>query len=113
MKADIQNDNGIVLVKIHENFDIVSLSNLKTELFNFTQDTYKKVILDLSNVKFLDSTAIGIIVKTALQAQENSVKLAVVNLDENIYKLFTMSNLHRIVSIFENMNKAVDYVNQA
>ena len=113
MNADIYNENGILFVNIDENFDIGSISNLKDQILESIEtQKYNRIILDLTRVRFLDSTAIGIIIKIALNSKEKKARFALINLDENIYKLFTMSNLQRVVQIFSDKKQAIQFMNE-
>ncbi len=99
---------GIPMIEIKGNFDLTNSHDIKEKLNHLlSENSISDIILDLTNLKFVDSSAIGVIVKLALKLKESQGRIVIVNTSQNIKKLFTMSNLNSIVNIVENFDIAV------
>ena len=73
---------------------------------NITED-YNFIVLDMGRVTFMDSLSLGMLVPLLLYTRRMGGNMAVVNLDENIRKLFRMLNLDRIIQVFGGEDEAV------
>ena len=58
------------------------------------------MIVDLSGVTFIDSTALGVLVSGAKRVRPRNGNLDIVCTDENIIRIFEITGLDRIFGIF-------------
>ncbi len=84
-------------ITIKPNVDVVAsmAKKLKDELNAQVQESPKDLILDLSEVKMIDSVGIGVIIATHNTLNKTGGKLKVVNVGKDIYGLFTTMRLDR------------------
>uniref|UniRef100_A0A7V4NGA5 Anti-sigma factor antagonist n=1 Tax=Fervidobacterium pennivorans TaxID=93466 RepID=A0A7V4NGA5_FERPE len=73
---------------------------------------FKKVILDLSKTKYIDSTGLGVMVAIHKQALMNAGAVVFLNLDSNIKGLLKMTALDRILNIYDNEKEAIEFLNK-
>ncbi|MCT4585299.1 MAG: STAS domain-containing protein [Peptostreptococcaceae bacterium] len=66
-----------------------------------------KIVLDFTNLTYLNSMGLGIIVKAYTKASEEDRKLWVCGLSENIKKLFSITKLDNIITIKEDLEDAL------
>lgn len=66
-----------------------------------------RVVLDLSEVGFLDSTGLGVVVKALKRVRENEGTLNVVVADERIAKVFRITGLDKVVELHGDRASAV------
>lgn len=55
--------------------------------------------LDFKDVEMIDSSGLGLLVDVHKQAQENNLKVIMVNINENIEKLYKITMLDNIFNI--------------
>ncbi len=112
MGVKIDEINGIPLVKIDEDFDITNAGEVKAILNEYIEDKQtKKLIIDLSKVDFIDSTAIGVIVKSSLlMLNKYKGKLVLINVQEALQDFFSKSNLDKFIEIFDNLEQALNFL---
>jgi anti-sigma B factor antagonist len=67
----------------------------------------KRVIVDLSGVTFIDSTALGVLVSGAKRVRPRNGNLDIVCTDENIIRIFEITGLDRIFGIFSSRGEAL------
>ncbi len=108
MGISCTSENRTLIVKITGEIDHYSANDIK----NKTDKEYKRlnsknILFDLSNVTFMDSSGIGVIMGRYKNAVANGGKVAAVSINENIKKIFELSGLFKIIKYYENPEKAL------
>ena len=96
---------GIVILE--GEIDIYSAPEFKEVLVNGIEGGAKRVIVDLSAVTFIDSTALGVLVSGAKRVRPRNGNLDIVCTDENIIRIFEITGLDRIFGIFPSRGEAL------
>lgn len=92
-------DDGHLVVASGE-LDIAATPRLSTVLAMAAARPGGRLVLDLSDVSFVDSTALGTILKAAAQFDESGTLLAVVVPEGPVRRLLEMTNLTQRVRLF-------------
>src|SRR5271154_6292599 len=94
--------DGVPVVMAAGEFDASTAPELRSAL-DAISDSSKKVIVDLSNVTFLDSTALGALVYTAkrLSAKHPNAHLVLVVTHPHIMKVFEVTGLDHVFAIVQ------------
>lgn len=61
----------------------------------------RKVIFDFSNISFMDSAGIGMVLGRYKLAQMLDGELEIINVNKSMKKIFDMSGVSRIINIIE------------
>jgi anti-sigma B factor antagonist len=67
----------------------------------------KKIILNLGDVNYIDSSGIGELVSTYTTVQKNGGKFKLLNLTKKIQELLQITKLLTVFEVFENEQDAV------
>ena len=100
-------ENGHLVVATGE-LDMSATPRLSTVLAMASASPGGRLVLDLSEVSFLDSTALGTILKAASQLDESGTNLAVVAPDGPVRRLLEMTNLTQRFRLFATREEALD-----
>lgn len=65
------------------------------------------IILDLSELKFMDSSGIGVILGRFKEIQKIGGKLVIAGMNDTVNKIFNLSGLQKIIKTFDSVPKAV------
>lgn len=97
-----------LVVEVRENrLDARIALSIKNYLIEkFDQGTFNLVI-DLKEVNFIDSSALGAFV-TALKLLGNRGSLVLAGVNENVMEIFRLTRMDRIFQIFETASDAVN-----
>lgn len=100
--------NDIRIVKFSGAILKVDSDEIEKELSKLTQSSVKKIILDLSKVHHICSTALGIFVATKrkLKPMDGDIKIIVV--DEDLIQLFEITMLDKVFEIFPDLASALE-----
>jgi anti-sigma B factor antagonist len=112
----IQPNIGVEYV---ENATIVSFTDekiLEEKDINSLQESIMSVIeqaerinliLDFSNVKFLSSAVLGLLIRISKRIYEHEGRLRLCNIDPKIYEIFKITRLTKTFDIYKNIESAV------
>ena len=98
-------DVGVVMLE--GEVDIYSAPEFKEVLVGGIEGGAKRVIVDLSKVTFIDSTALGVLVSGAKRVRPRNGNLDIVCTDENIIRIFEITGLDRIFRIYPSRGEAI------
>lgn len=97
----------VPVVAVSGEVDVYSAPTLKEKLTQQLQTGASALVVDLSEVAFLDSTGLGALVEARAAATEAGGALPIVCNQERILKLFTITGLDGVFAIHSTVDDAV------
>jgi anti-sigma B factor antagonist len=98
--------DGIPVVGVSGEVDVYAAPELRERLTEVLADG-RSVVVDLTEVGFLDSTGLGALVSARASATERGGSLPLVCTHERILKLFTITGLDGVFEIHGTVDEAV------
>jgi anti-sigma B factor antagonist len=95
-----------VLEPLSEALDASNSKDLKAQLAAIFP-AHRKVLLDLGQVDFVDSTGCGAIIASLISARNAGAELKLCNSKGKVRTLFELVRMHHILDIFETREQAV------
>lgn len=109
MKIHEQIKEGITVIKLSGK--LISgpeLMGLKTAFQNtVNQDRHKKVLLDLGDVSWMDSSGLGVIVSGHTTIRRAGGEMKILNATKKIHELFIITKLITVFDTFQDENEAL------
>ena len=102
-----QSIGGYPVVAVRGEVDVYSAPALKESLTELLRSGVRTVVVDLTEVAFLDSTGLGALVEARAAATEAGGSLPLVCSQERILKLFTITGLDGVFAIHPTVDEAV------
>ena len=103
---DVQVDDVHVLVP-HGEIDALTAPTLGRRLLQLVAEGIRRVVVDLSQTTFIDSTGLGVLVNGLRQVGRGGGELVVVCPTERILRPFKATGLHRHLSIAKSREEAL------
>ncbi len=97
----------VPVVAVSGEVDVYSAPALKESLAEVLQAGDSTLIVDLTEVEFLDSTGLGALVEARAASTEAGGSLPLVCSQERILKLFTITGLDGVFTIHASVGEAV------
>jgi len=97
----------IAVIALEGEVDIYSAPQFKEALLSGIDDGATTIVVDLAQVTFIDSTALGVLVSGAKRVRPSNGRLDIVCTDENITRIFEITGLDRIFGIFLTREEAL------
>src|SRR5215211_2767466 len=88
--------------------DLYTAPEFKQQLLEVIEQGGRDVIVDLTNTTFIDSTTLGVLVGGVKRLRTNDGQLSLVCSDRNITKIFEITGLDRVFTIYSTRAEAVD-----
>ncbi len=79
--------------------DIYNADSLKSGLNSLIEEKKLDIVLDCSNLKYIDSTGLGVLVSALKKVREADKHIRITNLKPYIAKIFTLTGLDKIFEI--------------
>lgn len=95
------------IVEVRGDVDVHSAPQLRDRLTDVIDSGSRLVIVDLSNLDFIDSTGLGALVAVRNHGSETESTLRLVCSSERLLKLFRITGLHEVFDIYDTVPKAV------
>ena len=100
-------ESSVSVVSVTGEVDIYTADSLDQRLMDLINEGRTRLVMDLTGVGFLDSTGLGVVVKTLKRVRELDGTLGVVVNDDRIHKVFRITGLDRAVDLHGSVPEAV------
>ena len=107
IKTDELGDDAYVISLAGE-VDLYTAPEFKQQLLDVISQGGKNVIVDFSDTTFIDSTTLGVLVGGVKRLRTNEGQLSLVCSDRNITKIFEITGLDRVFTIYATRDEAID-----
>jgi anti-sigma B factor antagonist len=101
------------VLAVRGEIDLFTAPELKQVLAESIEAGRIRIIVDLTDTTFLDSTALGVLIGAVKRLRSRDGALAIVNIDDNIAKTFEITGLDQIFTIVPTRDEAIDAVDPA
>jgi anti-sigma B factor antagonist len=106
IKTEQLGDDAYVIALAGE-VDLYTAPEFKQQLLEVIGQGGKQVIVDFSDTTFIDSTTLGVLVGGVKRLRTNDGQLSLVCSDRNITKIFEITGLDRVFTIYPTREEAV------
>jgi anti-anti-sigma factor len=101
MEITIEKEGQASIVNMSGNFDIASSAPFDEQLTTLMDAGATRILLDFSNVSFIASTGLRMLLKTAQRVKNEGGLLHLCCINETVQDVFAMTCFDTILSIFK------------
>jgi anti-sigma B factor antagonist len=101
---------GIATVTVAGEADLFTAPELKDALNDAVADGAHRILLDLSESTFIDSTTLGVLMGTVRRLYPVGGEMAIACPDPNIRRIFEITALDRVFRIFTDREAGLRYL---
>lgn len=95
------------IIQIAGNIDLYTTPELKEEFDRLNRGALHKILIDLLNVRFIDSSGLGVLVTEALYLQKRNRVLKFINVNSTINHVFSLGGFTRSFKKFPTEEAAL------
>lgn len=106
LKTEENGNNAIIQVK-EERLDAHNAEYLKQELGRLFEAGKSGVVVDLKEVRFVDSSGLGALVSGFKNASSRQASLKLCGLQNQVKSMFELTRLHRVFDIYTTIDEAM------
>jgi anti-sigma B factor antagonist len=113
MNFDIKTEqlgDSTYVISLAGEVDLYTAPEFKQQLLEVIGQGAKQVVVDFSNTTFIDSTTLGVLVGGVKRLRTNEGQLSLVCNDRNITKIFEITGLDRVFTIYPTRDEALEQI---
>lgn len=99
VSIEVKEKDNTFYVSLAGEIDAYTAPKVREELMKPAEDKGVKMIIDLSNVNYMDSTGLGIFVGLFKQLRANDGDLTLTGMSERLQRLFDITGLADVMDI--------------
>ncbi len=108
MNINIDEKGTAVLIEVkEERLDAHNSSELKTQMLSLFDEGKNNLVIDLQDVRFVDSSGLGSLVSGFKNASARNGNLKLSGLQPQVKSMFELTRLHRVFEIFPGSEEAL------
>lgn len=96
-----------VLIVGEERLDASNSGDLREMMLNLLETGGQQLVIDLSQVSFIDSSGLGALLSGFKSANLRSGSLVLAGLQSRVQSMFELTRLHRVFEIFTSVDDAL------
>jgi len=98
---------GVPLVHLRGEIDLHTCPDLRAALQRLMEDGKYRIVLDMADVPYLDSAALGVLVDAVRRARESGGGLYLAQVMTFVRRAFEITRLIRIFPVYDTVEEAV------
>jgi anti-sigma B factor antagonist len=104
---DLVERDGWAVLAVSGEVDVATAPRLRERLIELVNSGRHRIVVDLSGVDFLDSTGLGVLVGALKRVRTHDGELALVCAEPRILKVFEITGLTKVFTMFGSVDEAV------
>ncbi len=110
MKITTEMMSNAILINVKGTLSIENIAPFET-LLNKYVDEKIHILIDLSEMTFIDSSSLGIIVVYYTKAEKNNKHFSLININSDIMQMFRITGLDKRIKIYDSLDAAMRALN--
>jgi anti-sigma B factor antagonist len=107
MKFEERQEQGALVVRpLEKRLDAYVAEEFKGHMKGLAQNGHLQLVLDLSDVEFVDSSGLGAIISTMMALRPQG-RLMVCNAGDNVLSLFRLTRMDRVIPVMPDAGEAL------
>jgi len=99
MEIDVQERDNSVFLKVHGDIEMMSIKTFKQKLFEIGQNTDKDIEIDLSEVDYIDSSGVGVLISLLKLQKKKGKELNIEKVSSKVLNVLKLSSLSDVFNL--------------
>ncbi len=100
-------EGSLTIVALNGRLDTLSSESLDKELKQLTDNSVNKILIDFSNLEFISSSGLRVLLTTAKSVKATDGKLALCALQQHVKEVFDVAGFTMLFAIFNSQQEAI------
>ena len=105
INSKINNDSLVIKPNV-QRIDSSISTEFKSKVFDLLDKQYKFILLDISEIDFIDSSGLGALISILKSVTSQNATLAICGAQSKIINLFKLTRMDKVFTLFENVEEA-------
>ena len=107
LKSQTINNIHVVSFADSDRFNSPIAEPVKESLLEYFNKSNVKLVLDLSGIKFIDSSGFGVFLSVMKAANNNYGSFKICNVNKEVMELFKLLQLHNVFEIYQDLDECL------
>jgi len=108
MEYKVRTEGSITVLELNGDLDVSSAPTLQAALQEIIDQGGQRVIVDLSDVPFMDSSGLGVLVAAHRRMTAIGGQLALANPAPTLQKVFELTRTNRLFKVYDSVEDAME-----
>jgi anti-sigma B factor antagonist len=109
MNLKTESNGKIIVVTVREErLDAHNSDELKVEMNRLFESGMKDLLVDLKEVRFIDSSGLGVLVSGFKNAATHQGSIKLCSLQTQVKSMFELTRLHRVFDVYQTIDEALE-----
>jgi anti-sigma B factor antagonist len=109
MNLHMEERGAVMLLAVkEERLDAHNSGDLKAQMLKLFEEGKNSLVIDLQEVRFVDSSGLGALVSGFKNASSRNGNLKLSGLQLQVKSMFELTRLHRVFEIYSDVDEALD-----
>lgn len=110
MKVQLRNVDNVSILDCSGDVDLYSSTRLREALLNEMRSGKPDVLVNMSDVSYIDSSGIATLVEGLQLSRETKTRFGLYGLRSNARSVLELARLHTVFVIFDNEKEALEKI---
>ncbi|MGL4991455.1 MAG: anti-sigma F factor antagonist [Sarcina sp.] len=111
MYIDLKSKGNLMIAELSGELDHHSAQEVRSKIDDrLDRFNIKKLIFDFSEVSFMDSSGIGVIIGRYKKLSVRSGIVAIANVPDSIKRIFELSGIFKVIKVFSSIDEAINNI---
>jgi len=101
-----RSENGWAVLEVQGEVDLYTSPQLRDAILRFTEEGENRIVIDLNNVSFMDSSGLGVLVAGLKRARERGGELALAYGEGSVQKVLGITGLDKVFPTHGSVGEA-------
>lgn len=106
MEISVETRDGVVVLRPSGDVDLSSSRELQQSVKQAMEGRPSRVVVDLTNVPYMDSSGVATLVEAMQIARKQSTKLVLCAMQSKVRSIFEIARLDRVFTIVADVDEA-------
>lgn len=107
IKIDVQDKEYCNILSVHGDVDVYTSPKVKEAINALIEKEVFSIVVNLEDVRYVDSTGLGVLIGALKRLKEHNGSIVLVCTNPQIKKIFQITGLVKIFSIYSNDEEAL------
>lgn len=100
--------NGAIILSIQGEVDLANAASLRTELTSAVGTGARLIVLDLTNLRYIDSSGINVLLETHRAFAKDGCLIALAVVPSKIQRILKIVGLEQLMPMYQTVETAVE-----
>lgn len=110
MAFEVRAQSDVYVIQPQGRLDASNISDLKNSIYDSVRNGRQRILLDLSQTRFLSSSSVRMLIEIYQDLLEQGGKMGFLSPNENVQDLFHVVMLDKVWPVYRNNAEAMDFI---